>query len=91
MTYTGGTTLNAGILFLDSWSAARWPRPAARDGQWRHLRHVRYRRRPDGGGAFGHRRHIALGANTLTTNSAANTTLATQIIDGGLGGGTGGR
>ena len=33
---------------------------------------------------------IALGSKVLTTNSAANTTLATLLIDGGLGGGTGG-
>ena len=61
------------------------------DGERRHLRHVADTATGQTVGALsGAGGTIALGANTLTTNSAANTTLASQLIDGGLGGGTGG-
>ena len=88
-TYTGGTTLNAGILFLDSVGGALAPTGAltVNGGVFDMSDTATGQTVGALSGAGG---TIALGSKVLTTNSAANTTLATLLIDGGLGGGTGG-
>jgi autotransporter-associated beta strand protein len=88
-TYTGGTTLNAGILFLDSVGGALASTGAltVNGGVFDMSDTATGQTVGALSGAGG---TIALGSKVLTTNSAANTTLATLLIDGGLGGGTGG-
>ena len=76
-TYAGGTTVNAGILQLAR--GASLPATGALTVNGGTFDMSRSAPTPDGGGAVGAGGTIALGNGTLTTNSAANTTLASVI------------
>jgi autotransporter-associated beta strand protein len=82
MTYTGGTTVNAGTLFLDSVGGAPAPTGALTvNGGTFDMSDIATGQTV--GALSGAGGIISLGANALATNSSSNTTLATQIIGTG--------
>ena len=82
MAYTGGTTINAGTLFLDSVGGAL-PVGGALTVNGGLLDMSFAGAGQSVGALAGTGGQIDLGANNLTTNSSASTTLATQIIGTG--------
>ena len=87
MTYAGGTTVNAGVLELIGGSSLNSAGALTVNGGTFDMSQLGANQTV--GALSGTGGIIALGNNTLVTNSAANTTLASQITDGGIGGGTG--
>jgi outer membrane autotransporter protein len=81
-TYTGGTTINAGTLVLDSVGGSL-PVGGALTVNGGLFDMSQISTGQTVGALAGTGGQIALGANTLTTNSGANTTLASQITGTG--------